>query len=150
MLAMVKMFLDVVFAALATGSGLNNSRATLHFAAIAAMEDLDMPKHVDRKEIAYRHGGFGDYVVDGTLWEYSDGRKIWWIVIVSPTSGRPEVEWVNLACRVSGEDIRCVKVDIQLPEFGTVTGDDLVRIDPVVKEAIRAAIRKWSDEMEGA
>jgi hypothetical protein len=113
---------------------------------IAAMEDLDMSKHVDRKELAHRHGGFGDYVVDGTLWEYSDGRRIWWIVVVSPTSGRPDVEQVDLACRVSGDDIRCAPIGITIPELEVVTGEPVADLDPAFKQVVVGAIQKWESE----
>jgi len=143
----------VAFPAVTTGAGLNNPRATLHLAAIAAMEDLDMSKHeepMDGKELAHRHGGFGDYVVDGKLCEYSDGRRIWWIIVGSPILGRPDVDQVDLAFRVSGDDIRCAPVGITIPELKVVSGEPLTDIDPAVKEAVVGAIQKWeSDEAGG-
>jgi hypothetical protein len=111
-----------------------------------------MSKHwatMDREELAHRQEGFGDCVLDGTLWEHSDGRKIWSIIVASPTSGRPDVENVDLACCVSGDEFRCAHVGITIPELEVVTGEPLTDIDPAIKEAVVAAIQKWESEEAG-
>jgi hypothetical protein len=104
---------------------------------------------MDRKELAHRHGGFGDYAVDGKLWEYSDGRRVWWIIVAPPTSGRPEAEQVDLACRVSCDDFRCAPVGITIPELEVVTGEPVTNLDPSVKQTVVGAIQKWESEGAG-
>lgn len=103
----------------------------------------------DRKELAHRQYGFGDCVLDGKLWEESDGRRIWSIIIASPTSFRTDLENVDLVCCVSGDDFRCAPVGITVPELEVVIGEHLRDIDPAIKEAVVGTIQKWESQEAG-
>jgi len=77
------------------------------------------------EQIAHRHKGIGEYVVDGTLWRVAENRREWRVVVTSPTSGRPDERRINLACIVSDDEMRCVEAGIALPNFESVTDTEV-------------------------
>jgi hypothetical protein len=99
------------------------------------------------EQINHRQGCFGEFVIDGTLWQYPDKKREWRLIVTSFTTGRADKKRVNIACRVFGDDFRCVEVGTIPPDFEVMTGESLLNIDPPVKEAIREAIAKWESEI---
>ena len=91
------------------------------------------------------NGGFDDCAVSGERFEGQDGNLFWAVTIVSATNYRPASDRVNMQCLVSGEDFRCVQVEMPAPSFEVRQGD-AVEIDPDVKQGVLGVIRKWENE----